>query len=64
VSAATVALALVAQATEFGNRFYVFALLVLPVALFVGLATFQKREEAGEARRGVTLYGPSLEPAA
>ncbi len=40
VSAAIVALALVAQATEFGNRFYVFALLVLPVALFVGLATF------------------------
>ena len=40
MSAAIVALALVAQATEFGNRFYVFALLVLPVALFVGLATF------------------------
>jgi hypothetical protein len=40
VSAAVVAIALVAQATEFGDRFYVFALLVLPVALFIGVATF------------------------
>lgn len=40
VSAAVVALALVAQATEFGDRFYVFALLVLPLALFIGVATY------------------------
>jgi hypothetical protein len=40
VSAAVVALALVAQATEFGHRFYVFALLVLPVVLFIGVATY------------------------
>src|SRR3954447_11980346 len=40
VSAAVVALALVAQATDFGDRFYVFALLVLPVTLFIGVATF------------------------
>ena len=40
VSAAVVALALVAQATEFGDRFYAFALLVLPVALFIGVATY------------------------
>jgi hypothetical protein len=40
VSAAVVALALAAQATEFGGRFYVFALLVLPVALFIGVATY------------------------
>ena len=39
VSAAVVALALVARATEFGDRFTAFALLVLPVALFVGVAT-------------------------
>jgi len=39
VSAAVVALALVAQATEFGDDFHVFALLVLPVALFIGVAT-------------------------
>ena len=31
VSAAVVALALAAEATEFGDRFYVFALLVLPL---------------------------------
>ena len=40
MSAAVVALALVAQATEFGDRFYVFALLVLPLALFIGVATY------------------------
>ena len=40
VSASVVALALVAQATAFGDRFYAFALLVLPVALFIGVATF------------------------
>ena len=40
VSAAVVALALVAQATEFGDRFYAFALLVLPVVLFIGVATY------------------------
>ena len=40
VSAAVVALALAAQATEFGDAFYVFALLVLPVALFIGVATY------------------------
>jgi uncharacterized membrane protein YuzA (DUF378 family) len=40
VSAAVVALALVAQATEFGDRFYVFALRVLPLALFIGVATY------------------------
>ena len=39
VSAAVVALALVAQATEFSDDFHVFALLVLPVALFIGVAT-------------------------
>jgi hypothetical protein len=39
LSAAVVALALVAQATAFGPGFRVFALLVLPVVLLVGLAT-------------------------
>jgi len=46
VSAAVVALALVARATEFGNGFLTFALLVLPVALFVGLATYIRLIEA------------------
>jgi hypothetical protein len=40
LSGATVALALVAQATSFGEEFGVFALLILPVVLFVGLATY------------------------
>jgi hypothetical protein len=40
LSGATVALALVAQATKFGSGFVVFALLILPVVLFVGLATY------------------------
>lgn len=40
LSGATVALALVAQATHFGSEFGVFALLLLPVVLFMGIATF------------------------
>jgi hypothetical protein len=39
LSASVVALALVAQATAFGAAFHLFALLVLPVVLLVGLAT-------------------------
>jgi len=40
LSGAIVALALVAQATEFGNEFALFALVILPVVLFIGLTTF------------------------
>jgi len=40
LSGAVVALALVAQADKFGDGFVTFALLVLPVVLFVGLATY------------------------
>jgi hypothetical protein len=39
LSAAVVALALVAQATAFGSAFRIFALLTLPIVLLVGLAT-------------------------
>lgn len=39
LSAAVVALALVAQASEFGDAFIAFALVVLPFVLFIGLAT-------------------------
>ncbi|MDQ3692035.1 MAG: hypothetical protein M3464_00180 [Chloroflexota bacterium] len=39
LSAATVALALVAQATSFGGGFRLFALLVLPVVLVLGVGT-------------------------
>jgi hypothetical protein len=40
LSGATVALALVAQASAFGRMFVLFALVILPIALFVGVATF------------------------
>lgn len=40
LSGAVVALALVAQATSFGEGFVLFALMLLPVVLFVGLATY------------------------
>jgi hypothetical protein len=40
LSGATVALALVAQADSFGEGFVLFALLILPIVLFVGLATY------------------------
>jgi hypothetical protein len=42
LSGAVVALALVAQATGFGEGFVAFALLILPVVLFVGVATFMR----------------------
>ena len=39
LSGAIVALALVAQATEFGEGFLIFAIAILPVVLFIGLAS-------------------------
>jgi hypothetical protein len=39
LSGAIVALALVAQATEFGDGFRIFGLVILPVVLFVGIGT-------------------------
>jgi hypothetical protein len=39
LSGAIVALALVAQATSFGSGFTLFALVILPVVLFIGLTT-------------------------
>ncbi len=39
LSGAIVALALVAQATSFGQGFMLFALVILPVVLFIGLTT-------------------------
>jgi hypothetical protein len=73
LSAAVVALALVAQATAFGPSFHVFALLVLPVVLLVGLATSIILGEAnGEdyvlvaglnrLRHGYLDLAPELEP--
>jgi hypothetical protein len=40
LSGAIVALALVAQASAFGDGFTLFALVILPIVLFIGVATF------------------------
>ncbi len=47
LSFATVALALVAQATAFGEEFRIFALVVLPVVLFLGIGTLLRLDNAG-----------------
>jgi hypothetical protein len=73
VSATVVALALVARATEFGGGFTAFALLVLPVALFVGVATYIRLIEAriddfwllsgmNRLRHAYVVLAPGLEP--
>jgi hypothetical protein len=73
LSAAVVALALVAQATAFGPNFRLFALLTLPVVLLVGLATILRLGAAnGEdfwllmgmnrLRHGYLELAPELEP--
>jgi len=46
VSGAVVALALIAQATGFDARFRVFALLILPVVLLLGIATLIRLGDA------------------
>ncbi len=46
LSAAVVALALVAQATDFDDNFRTFALLVLPVVLFLGIGTYIRLGDA------------------
>ena len=53
LSAAVVALALVAQATGFGPQFRIFALLVLPVVLLMGLATYVRLGEANSTDFGL-----------
>jgi hypothetical protein len=40
LTGAIVALALVAQASAFGDGFTLFALVILPIVLFIGIATF------------------------
>ena len=73
VSASVVALALVARATEFGDGFTAFALLVLPLALFVGMATHLRLIEAriddfwllsgmNRLRHAYLEIAPGLEP--
>jgi hypothetical protein len=73
LSAAVVALALVAQATAFGSGFRLFAILVLPVVLLVGVATFLRLGAANTEDFGLVLgmnrlrhayleLAPELEP--
>jgi hypothetical protein len=73
VSATAVALALVAQATAFGAGFVAFALVMLPVDLFVGLATFTRLDEVNmedmvwvagmnRIRHAYLEIGPGLAP--
>ena len=67
------ALALVAQATAFGSGFRLFAILVLPVVLLVGVATFLRLGDANTDDFGLALgmnrlrhayleLAPELEP--
>jgi len=73
VSAATVALALMAQATDFDNTFRLFALLVLPVVLFIGFVTHVRISDArsedvwfvigmNRLRHGYLEVAPELAP--
>jgi hypothetical protein len=73
LSAAVVALALVAQATAFGPGFRLFALLVLPVVLLVGVATRMRLSDANIEDLGLVMgmnrlrhayleLAPELEP--
>jgi hypothetical protein len=73
LSGAVVALALVAQATDFGDGFVAFALVLLPVVYFLGLATVVRlaqinREDARWAqgmnriRHAYLELAPALEP--
>jgi hypothetical protein len=73
LSAALVALALVAQATEFDETFHRLALLILPVVLFLGIATFIRLTDAmgietwtvvgmNRLRHAYLEIAPDLEP--
>lgn len=73
LSASVVALALVAQATAFGPAFHLFALLVLPVVLLVGVATVIRLSDANTEDLGMVIgmnrlrhayleLAPELEP--
>ncbi|MFZ0325248.1 MAG: hypothetical protein WAN48_14105 [Actinomycetes bacterium] len=73
LSATVVALALVAQATDFGDSFLRFSLLLLPVVLIVGVSTFVRITHANvedkqwliamnRIRRAYLDIAPELEP--
>jgi uncharacterized membrane protein YeaQ/YmgE (transglycosylase-associated protein family) len=73
LSAAVVAIALVAQATAFGPDARTFALLVLPVVLLIGIMTYFRLGEANSSDIGLVIgmnrvrhayleLAPELEP--
>jgi hypothetical protein len=73
LSASVVALGLVGGATQFRGEFTVFALVLLPVTLFVGVATFVRLDEANiedtlwvagmnRIRHAYVRIRPSIEP--
>lgn len=47
LSGAVVALALVAQASKFGVTFFIFALAIMPVVFFLGVATYYRLLQTG-----------------
>jgi hypothetical protein len=73
LSASVVALGLVGGATQFRSEFTIFALVLLPVTLFVGVATFVRLDEANvedtmwvagmnRIRNAYVRIRPSVEP--
>ena len=73
LTGAVVALALVAQATNFGSAFTIFALLLLPVVFFVGSSTLVRLNEINQEdlqwvrgmnrlRRAYLEIDPGIEP--
>jgi hypothetical protein len=73
LSGAIVALALVAQATSFGDGFRIFGLIILPVVLFIGIGTALRMGIANyheavcvvgmnRIRAGYLRMAPDLEP--
>jgi hypothetical protein len=60
LAASVIALALVAQATGFGSGFTAFALVLLPVVLFLGLTTYIGHRRLGSFP---TLFGYVTTPA-
>ena len=56
LSGAIVALALVAQATEFGSEFLLFGVVILPVVLFIGFSTFVRLGLAND-HDAITVIG-------
>ena len=73
LSGSVVAIALVAQASAFGDAFALFALVLLPMVLFLGVATYFRLSAAnyhdavwhrGHEQNSPRLFGGSSRPGA